>query len=86
MGTINDKMKIILSLMFKSQVPSAQNSQSEGETDLDETVAESSGNTLIICLKSNINEWVKCFKKTVPTNVLNVYVHYGRHRAVVSER
>lgn len=77
-------MSIIASLLLKSNDPNLNNIQSEGETDLDETVIK--GRTLILCSKSEINLWIECAEKCIPSNVFSVCVHYGRYREMSFQR
>lgn len=79
MGSIGCRMAIITSLLLKSSDFGAINTQSEGETDLDESNIKA-GHTLIVCSKMKINEWIEWVRKNMPHNVLNVCLHYGRYR------
>lgn len=78
MGTIDCKNTILMHLLSKSNLPNSDNTQSEGETDLDETIY-SKGCTLILCPRSSINHWFDLLKKQ---GSLNVWLHYGRYRDI----
>lgn len=79
MGSVISKITVIKSLLSKSKVPNMVNTQSEGETDLDETVNEI-GHNLIVCSKYSICEWTKCIQNNNLLNILKICVHYGKHR------
>ncbi|XP_015369093.1 PREDICTED: uncharacterized ATP-dependent helicase C582.10c-like isoform X2 [Diuraphis noxia] len=78
MGTIDCKITILMHLLSKSNLPNSDNTQSEGETDLDETIS-SKGCTLILCPRSSIDHWFDLLKKQ---GSLNVWLHYGRCRDI----
>lgn len=77
MGSIDSKVTIILGLL--TRVPYTDNSQSEGETDLDETHVRKNF-TLIVCSKTKVNEWIECLRKKIPKHMLHVCIYYGRNR------
>lgn len=63
MGSVVSKIAVIMSLLLKSRGPYIVNTQSEGETDLDETFI-ATGHTLIVCSKNKIHDkWIECYKK-----------------------
>jgi len=71
-------------LLLKSRVPDLDNTQSEGETDLDESVF-SKGCTLILCPRSSIDNWIDCTNKKIQPGSLNVLVYYGKNRDISVE-
>jgi len=79
MGTTDCKITILMHLLSKSKLPNSVNTQSEGETDLDETVVSSNGGTLILCPRSSIDHW---FDRMNEKGSLNVWLHYGRNREI----
>lgn len=82
MGTVDYKMSIIMGLLLKSKVPNMNNTRSEGETDLDETIHE--GHTLLICSdKTELDKWIKCIPRN---NILNVFIYYRRYREMSLKR
>lgn len=83
MGSVNYKATIIMGLL--ARVPYADNTQSEGETDLDETYFVKNC-TLIVCSKTKIDEWIECLQEKVQTDMLNVCIYYGRNREKSLER
>lgn len=85
MGSIANKITVIMSLMAKSRDISAVNTQSEGETDLDED-SINAGHTLIVCTKTKINEWIEWIQNNLPPNILNVCLHYGRQREMSTQK
>jgi len=85
MGSVHSKISVIMSLLFKSRVSHKENTQSEGETDLDDSITKS-GHTLIICSKTRIIEWKEYIKTNLSSGLLDVYVHYGRYRKMSLQR
>jgi len=82
MGTTDSKITILMHLLSKSKLPYSVNTQSEGETDLDETTVSSEGCTLILCPRSSIDYWFDRIKKKKKQGSLNVWLHYGRNRDI----
>ncbi|XP_025197077.1 transcription termination factor 2-like [Melanaphis sacchari] len=80
-GTTDYKITILMKLLLKSNVPNSYNTQSEGESDLDETIF-SKGCTLILCQRSSIDDWIDSIEKNIQPGTLNVWVHYGRNRDI----
>jgi len=84
MGTTDSKITILMHLLSKSNLPNSDNTQSEGETDLDETVS-SKGCTLILCPRSSIDHWFDRMNEIKKQGSLNVWLHYGRNRDISLE-
>lgn len=84
MGTTDCKITILMHLLSKSNLPNSDNTQSEGETDLDESVF-SKGCTLILCPRSSIDHWVNRMNEIKKQNSLDVWLHYGRNRDISLE-
>ncbi|XP_016664057.1 ATP-dependent helicase rhp16 isoform X2 [Acyrthosiphon pisum] len=82
MGTTDCKITILMHLLSKSKPPNLDNTQSEGETDLDETVVSSKGCTLILCPRSSIDHWFDRMNEKKNQGSLNVWLHYGRNRDI----
>lgn len=70
-----------MELLLKSEVCDLYDTQSEGDTDLNETISVE-GHTLILCTKSSIDHWIDCIGKKIPSGLLNVWVHYGRKKDI----
>uniref|UniRef100_A0A2S2PJE8 Transcription termination factor 2 n=1 Tax=Schizaphis graminum TaxID=13262 RepID=A0A2S2PJE8_SCHGA len=81
MGTTDCKITILLKLISKSNVPNSDNTQSEGESDLDETIFVR-GCTLILCPRSSIDDWIDSIDRYVKPGTYNVWVHYGKNRDI----
>jgi len=81
MGTTDCKVTILMHLLSKSNLPNSDNTQSEGETDLDETIS-SRGCTLIVCPRSSIDHWFDHLNNKKTPGSLNVWLHYGRNRDI----
>jgi len=82
MGTTDCKITILMHLLSKSKLPNSINTQSEGESDLDETTVFSKGCTLILCPRSSINHWFDRMNEKKHQGSLNVWLHYGRNRNI----
>lgn len=82
MGTTDCKITILMHLLSKSKLPNSVNTQSEGETDLDETTVSSKGHTLILCPRSSIDHWFDHMNEKKNQGSLNVWLHYGRNRDI----
>ncbi|XP_050543976.1 transcription termination factor 2-like [Daktulosphaira vitifoliae] len=87
MGTINQKVLMILNLILRSGISNRGDIHSAGDSDdIDETTLNFTGHTLIICTKATLNEWSKSLMDdSFPSN-LKVCVHYGRNRDVSPQR
>ncbi|XP_060835045.1 transcription termination factor 2-like isoform X1 [Rhopalosiphum padi] len=81
MGTTDCKITILLKLIAKSNVPNSDNTQSEGESDLDEPIF-ARGCTLILCPRSSIDDWIDSIERHVKPGTYNVWVHYGKNRDI----
>lgn len=82
MGTTDCKITILMHLLSKSKVLNSVNTQSEGESDLDETTISSKGCTLILCPRSSIDHWFDRMNEKKNQGSLNVWLHYGRNRDI----
>lgn len=83
MGTVDYKMSIIMDLLLKSKNHKMNYIQSEGETDLDETIYEQ-GHTLIICSKTKIHEWIVWIQEKNSLDI--VCFHNRKSRKLSLER
>ncbi|XP_025424519.1 transcription termination factor 2-like isoform X2 [Sipha flava] len=81
---VNDKLAIIMGLFFKSKPHYLDETMPDEDIDSDGNTLEK-GCTLILCCKSSWSQWVRCIKNTISSDVLNVCIHYGKHRDVSFE-